>query len=498
MNSIVHNNKRNVNIEEDDLVIFRQNGYLFFLLSFLTFNLDNDFGIYKVIDNEEYILKYLLYWNGYIPSFKLSLEPWKYYKNKVEFYNYTCKESLLNNENVANDIFYEKYDIQIYHLIPIWINLLTSTIIKRSFLNEPLKKFISNYYRNNINYYNLQKNFHIKSQNNFHKKHNYLYAIATCSMFLFDIQNFIHYIFYSILNHVCVITSCSFFNKLTLNQGGKRFIGFLYGVAFQTLFFDHNLAEQYKYVEDLVRGLKFSISFPLIIFGMRIASWFNNDIYGKTNPNTLRPYDTSLYEAYFTGLLPYLLHLCLFDIYIKNNINPHELFFYIYSITRFIIEFWKQPYHNQKFTFTLGQFDCIYTFVFTYLHFNHYKTLTVVWSFLYLDFNYRYFLNKTINLYKNNWIEITYIPKQNWGFSFGTGNFFSKYIKIIINILSISLTYYLSNNLILLLCCLPNFFERIYYGYVNDYLKIQIFNKGFICNISDILMFIIILFNIKY
>ena len=99
------------------------------------------------------------------------------------------------------------------------------------------------------------------------------------------------------------------------------------------------------------------------IFLIRFASWLSNDLPGKINKKTLRPYDTALYEAIFEGLVPFL-----FLIGTSNYLNKKTqnlVVTTIYSGSRFYIEFYKKSYiSNSKLT--LGQIDTIINWVVIY------------------------------------------------------------------------------------------------------------------------------------
>ena len=218
------------------------------------------------------------------------------------------------------------------------------------------------------------------------------------------------------------------------------------------------------------------------IFLIRLASWFNNDIFGSKNPTTMRPYDTSLWEAFFTALIPGLL--------VESYDNTYMFvyyYFYLYSIARFIIEFFKKKYHQAKFNLSIGQIDCIYLFFQNYLFFNDYNNYLLILTILFYDINLRIYSKKILFIDNTNFKLNLVSPVKNTGFSLSIMKNYSFYFKLVINLISMIISYYLNFNLFLL--SLLNFLERLLFGHVTDYIQIKIFKLSFICNISDIIIF---------
>ena len=98
---------------------------------------------------------------------------------------------------------------------------------------------------------------------------------------------------------------------------------------------------------------------------------------------------------------------------------------------------------------------------------------------------------KNIKFINNKVLKINLItPVQNKGFSLSLLKNYNSIFKIILSTISLIVTYYF--DFYLFLFSLLNYFERIYLGYVNDYIEVKVFNFKFVCNISDILMFLLV------
>ena len=131
-------------------------------------------------------------------------------------------------------------------------------------------------------------------------------------------------------------------------QGGMSFHGGLIGVIFASIIFaKKNNQNSFLYM-DIV-----ALVAPIGIFFGRIANFINSELYGTiTNVpwavtfvqiDNLPRHPSQLYEALLEGLFLFLLL-----IYFKNKFSNKPgvisgLFLIIYSIFRFIIEFYRVP-----------------------------------------------------------------------------------------------------------------------------------------------------------
>ena len=146
-------------------------------------------------------------------------------------------------------------------------------------------------------------------------------------------------------------------------QGGMSFHGGLIGVIFASIIFaKKNNQNPFLYM-DIV-----ALVAPIGIFFGRIANFINSELYGTiTNVpwavtfvqiDNLPRHPSLLYEALLEGLFLFLLL-----IYFKNKFSNKPgvisgLFLIIYSIFRFIIEFYRVPDEQLGYIFlnlTMGQ-----------------------------------------------------------------------------------------------------------------------------------------------
>ncbi len=146
-------------------------------------------------------------------------------------------------------------------------------------------------------------------------------------------------------------------------QGGMSFHGGLIGVIFASIFFaKKNKQNSFLYM-DIV-----ALVAPIGLFFGRIANFINSELYGTiTNVpwavtfiqvDNLPRHPSQLYEALLEGLFLFLLLL-----YFKNKFSKKPgiisgLFLIIYSIFRFIVEFYRVPDEQLGYIFlnlTMGQ-----------------------------------------------------------------------------------------------------------------------------------------------
>ena len=146
-------------------------------------------------------------------------------------------------------------------------------------------------------------------------------------------------------------------------QGGMSFHGGLIGIILASLFFaKKNNQNPFLYM-DIV-----ALVAPIGIFFGRIANFINSELYGTiTNVpwavtfvqiDNLPRHPSQLYEALLEGLILFLLL-----IYFKNKFSNKPgvisgLFLIIYSIFRFIVEFYRVPDEQLGYIFlnlTMGQ-----------------------------------------------------------------------------------------------------------------------------------------------
>ncbi len=131
--------------------------------------------------------------------------------------------------------------------------------------------------------------------------------------------------------------------------GGMSFHGGVLGVIISTFLFCKKNKLSTFYFLDLI-----SLSAPIGIFLGRIANFINSELYGtKTDfflavifekVDTVSRHPSQLYEAFFEGIILFILLNFIYKKYI--NQKPGELsalFLIFYSVFRFIIEFTREP-----------------------------------------------------------------------------------------------------------------------------------------------------------
>jgi len=150
---------------------------------------------------------------------------------------------------------------------------------------------------------------------------------------------------------------------LMIWKGGMSFHGGLIGVIFASIFFaKKNNQNPFLYM-DIV-----ALVAPVGLFFGRIANFINSELYGTiTNVpwavtfvqvDNLPRHPSQLYEALLEGLFLFLLL-----IYFRNKFSNKPgvisgLFLTIYSIFRFIVEFYRVPDEQLGYIFlnlTMGQ-----------------------------------------------------------------------------------------------------------------------------------------------
>ena len=151
---------------------------------------------------------------------------------------------------------------------------------------------------------------------------------------------------------------------LKIWEGGMSFHGGLIGVIVASILFSKkNNQNTFEYL-DLI-----SIVAPVGIFFGRIANFINSELYGvETNIpwavkfvqiDNLYRHPSQLYEAFFEGLVLFLILIYFRNKgYLKISGFISGLFLILYSIFRFVIEFFRVPDEQLGYLFfnlTMGQ-----------------------------------------------------------------------------------------------------------------------------------------------
>ena len=130
-------------------------------------------------------------------------------------------------------------------------------------------------------------------------------------------------------------------------EGGMSFHGALFGVIMTTILFCKIKSLSLKLISDLL-----SICAPVGIFLGRLSNFMNQELVGRqTNffisikyPNEeFYRHISQIYEALFEGLIPAIILIILFySTRLKQGVIT-GLFLLNYSLSRFIIEFIREP-----------------------------------------------------------------------------------------------------------------------------------------------------------
>lgn len=315
---------------------------------------------------------------------------------------------------------------------------------------------------------------------------------------------------YILIFNLCIITPlCTIFGRYSnllwdWNSNGRRYIGVVISYIFLSIILlEYNLNIDKNHIQNIAY-----LMFCPRIMMTRFASWLCNDIKGVLNKTTLRHYDVALYESIWEGFIPTLFIL------VSSNYLSYKTKNLIvtvnYSISRFIIEFYKTKYlHNSLLT--LGQIDSLLNFIFMYWYvsfdYNNFRKYLFEYSLLfifYLDVCFRFSLNKFSSENKLGLIKLTWKTTYNRGFFNGSFKTKSTFFKLLLPIfyLFILNRYLLQNdyslNYIFNVFALLNVFERLVSRHVTDYLTIQFLSfKTFNLNFSDIVVNMMILYYTK-
>ena len=166
-------------------------------------------------------------------------------------------------------------------------------------------------------------------------------------------------------------------------EGGMSFHGGLIGViAISILFAKKNNQNPFAYL-DIV-----ALVAPIGIFFGRVANFINSELYGTVtnvpwavkfiNVDNLNRHPSQLYEAIFEGLVLFLILIYFRNKgFIRTPGLISGLFLVLYSIFRFIIEFFRVPDQHLGYlfySFTMGQIiSFIFLLIGMYLVVNKYE-----------------------------------------------------------------------------------------------------------------------------
>ncbi len=146
-------------------------------------------------------------------------------------------------------------------------------------------------------------------------------------------------------------------------QGGMSFHGGLIGVIFASIFFaKRNNQNPFLYMDII------ALVAPVGLFFGRIANFINSELYGTITDvpwavtfiqiDNLPRHPSQLYEALLEGLFLFLLLIYFRNKFLNKPGVISGLFLIIYSIFRFIVEFYRVPDDQLGYIFlnlTMGQ-----------------------------------------------------------------------------------------------------------------------------------------------
>jgi lipoprotein signal peptidase len=540
-----------------DILIFREKKLMHALYSMVSLDLDNHIGILVKLNNKIYLNHFVItnfknlllnvFFNYNYKCGKVVLTPVDYLKNK-EYYHYKIIENIEIDEETVKKAIKKAETLNYLSNIPALINFL----LGRKYFNCGIKKkghtclsyvewfggeislydikyLDDDYYKKDHNVFvkkdknyiinGMNVNYKLVGANNVGKKDiskfnpykwayiiSFLYNFITLLFLKVKNKNNETVPFYKTIIGLFLITIFAtfggyYFNKkIDSKTEGRRYIGCIIGIAFVNIIFCENIL---NIDQNDMLYINYMFSMPRIFF-TRSASWIVNDLPGKINKKTLRPYDTAFYEAIYEGLVPFLFLIVTSSFLEKKTQNLAVTI--IYSGSRFYIEFYKKSYIKNSIL-TLGQIDTIINWVVIYWYITCNASIPnklfqyLLLNVFFFDINNRVSKNKlgyTTSLTKN--IKLIWKKTYNKGFLNGHYKEKGKIFKLMYPIATLSIyNLFLINNLDFLYIfncfALLNIFERFLNGHVTDYLTIQIYNyKTFNLNYADI---IINLFTLK-
>ncbi len=168
---------------------------------------------------------------------------------------------------------------------------------------------------------------------------------------------------------------------LYLWKGGMSFHGGAVGVFLAIFIYSKYIKKNFFIFTDLV-----SAASPIGIFFGRIANYINSELYGKATSlpwsviylkvDQLKRHPSQIYEALLEGLILFLLinYLIIKKNFLKTHGLISAIFLIFYSISRFFIEFFREPDEQMGYLFfnlTMGQYlSLLFLIIGLYIYFN--------------------------------------------------------------------------------------------------------------------------------
>ncbi|MBD22241.1 MAG: prolipoprotein diacylglyceryl transferase [Alphaproteobacteria bacterium] len=151
-------------------------------------------------------------------------------------------------------------------------------------------------------------------------------------------------------------------NILKIWQGGMSFHGALLGLIIYLMIFAHKKKQS---IVELANLLAFCS--PFGIFLGRIANFINGELIGRETDGSWgiiykfadQPrHPSQIYEAIFEGLIIFIILFIFSNSGLRKKLNAFSIFLILYSLSRFFIEFFREPDSHLGFIFnniSMGQ-----------------------------------------------------------------------------------------------------------------------------------------------
>ena len=553
------------NFKTGDIIIFREKNSIQSLYSAITFNLDNHIGIILKKNNKYYLNHFV------ITSFKnllinilfnfdydcgearlTSVENLE----EKEYYHYKNDQDKIYDEKLIDKIIEDSKKFNYVSKIGFIINQITNykifnissiddhscysyllwvasklDLYNINYLKEDYYKFYSGVQDNILKNKGSKCNYKIERSHNAGIKN--LKNLKNFNPYALSyIIGFIHNIFvgvtvelntkdnrrlnkFLILILVIIYTlfglmGADFYTKRMIEiekkgigSNGMRFIGAIIPITGLTIIVEKLLNLEINYWINFI----FYLATPRI-FLTRYASWLCNDLTGKINEKTLRPFDSAFYEAIYEGLIPFI-----FIISTKNYLivqNQNMIITLIYTISRIIIEF-KKSLFTEKSNITLGQIDSIvFITLMNWIVNSNENFITKTKQFgLFLlffeDINQRFslkLLDHSTKITEN--LKLKWKKTYNKGFFGGSNKNMSKTEKLLYplaNLILVNRFLLYDNNYLYFFnaFALLNILERVINGHVTDYITIEFFKyKTYNFNYADVMINLFMIYGLIY
>ena len=168
---------------------------------------------------------------------------------------------------------------------------------------------------------------------------------------------------------------------LYLWEGGMSFHGGVIGVFLAIFFYSKSINKNIFIFTDLIAAVS-----PIGIFFGRLANYINSELYGKVTDvpwsviyikvDQLKRHPSQIYEALLEGLILFIIlnYLVTKKKLLKTHGMISAIFLIIYSFSRFVIEFFREPDEQIGYLFfslTMGQILSIIFLIFgLFIYFN--------------------------------------------------------------------------------------------------------------------------------